>query len=494
MKLLSGLTLGLLGLTCAQQFGESSQVSAATTTTDSSFLDDVNAVLAQIESGEVTVGESQGPAGIARMRGAAVPDPILQQFAGRKLPPGIQLSDFAGGPNGFRTQAFLKALQAALRKQAEQQRLRQQQLAAQRQREALAAKAAKEAAEEAARLKAEQEAKRLAAEQAAREAEQAAAEEAAREAAKQAAAEEAARQAAQAAAQAEAKRVAAAKEQARQEALREAARQRAREQAAAKAAEQAAREAAQAAEIDAAMEAAGASILSDSIASIMTDEEFFGSSSGRPNQGNSDGSVASANAGRPNATNSNSAGVRDFMGNTVDNGGNVLSEQDQRFNSCRVCDKMTASECASQSLTQCGPTQDNLTDNRVCMLTLDSRLNKDGTTTTLYTSQCAIPSTCEAAVKQNFGPTTSDRRFDQCKKSSALNRRWNTSSCSFCQKLSHENGSGNTDIFETSTEVFAGITEAQLLADPAAQGTWSTSNPMGQLHNDATYKYEVISG
>jgi len=490
MKLLSGLTLGLLGLTCAQQFGESAQVS--TTPGNAAFLDDVNSVLAQIESGEVTVGESQAPAGIARMRGAAVPDPILQQFAGRKLPPGIQLSDFAGGPNGFRTQAFLKALQAALRKQAEQQRLRQQQLAAQRQREALAAKAAREAAEEAARLKADQEAKRLAAEQAAREAEQAAAQEAAREAEKQAAAEEAARKAAQAAAQAEAKRVAAAKEQARQEALREAARARAREQAAAKAAEQAAREAAQAAEIDAAMEAAGASILSDSIASFMTDEEFFGSSSG-PNQGNSDGSVASANAGRPNANNSNSAGVRDFMGNTVNGAGTVLSTEDQRFNSCRVCDKMTASQCASQSLTQCGPTQDNLTDNRVCMLTLDSRLNKDGTTTTLYTSQCAIPSTCEAAVKQNFGPNN-DPKYSQCKKSTTLNRRWNISSCSFCQKLSHENGSGNTDIFETSSEVFAGITEAQLLADPAAQGTWSTSNPMGQLHNDATYKYEVISG
>lgn len=492
MKLLSGLTIGLLGLTCAQQFGESSQVSTATAT-DASFLDDVNAVLAQIESGEVTVGASQGPAGIARMRGASVPDPILQQFAGRKLPPGIQLSDFAGGPNGFRTQAFLKALQAALRKQAEQQRLRQQQLAAQRQREALAAKAAKEAAEEAARLKAEQEAKRLAAEQAAREAEQAAAEEAAREAEKQAAAEEAARQAAQAAAEAEAKRVAAAREQARQEALREAARERAREQAAAKAAEQAAREAAQAAEIDAAMEAAGASILSDSIASIMTDEEFFGSNSGRPNQGNSDGSVASVNSGRPNANNSNSAGLRDFMGNTVNGAGTILSTADQRFNSCRVCDKMTASECASQSLTPCGPTQDNLTDNRVCMLTIDSRLNRDGTTTNLYTSQCAIPSTCEAAVKQNFGPNN-DAKFSQCKKSTTLNRRWTTSKCSFCQKLSHENGSGNTDIFETSSEVFAGITEAALLADPAAQGTWSTSNPMGQLHNDATYKYEVISG
>lgn len=265
MKLFTGLTLGLLGLTCAQQFGESTQSATAT-----DFLADVDSVLAQIESGEVSVGQQGASAGLARMRGAgAVPDPILQQFAGRKLPPGIQLSDFAGGPNGFRTQAFLKALQAALRNQAEQQRLRQQQLAAQRQREALAAKAAKEAAEEAARLKAEQEATRKAAEEASQ-----------REAEEKAAADEAAKQAAEKAAEAEAKRIAAQQEQARQEALREAARNRARQQAAVAAAAQAARETAEAAEIDAAMNAQGASILSDTIASIMTDEEFFGANSG----------------------------------------------------------------------------------------------------------------------------------------------------------------------------------------------------------------------
>ena len=281
MKLLSGLTLGLLGLTCAQQFGESTQVS---TTTD--FLADVDLVLSQIESGEVEVGAQAG-GNIARMRSGGVPDPILQQFAGRKLPPGIQLSDFAGGPNGFKTQAFLKALQAALRKQAEAQRLRQQQLAAQRQREALAAKAAREAAEREARLKAEQEAAQQAAEEAAqREAAEKAAAEKAAAAAEKARAEEAARKAAQAAAQAEARRIAAEKEAQRQAALREAARERARQQAEAAKAAQVAREQAQAAEIDAAMDAQSASSISDSIASFMTDDEFFGSSSGRPNQGN----------------------------------------------------------------------------------------------------------------------------------------------------------------------------------------------------------------
>jgi len=467
MKLFTGLTLGLLGLTCAQQFGESTQ-----SLTANDFLADVDSVLAQIESGEVRVGQGAPAGANARMRGAgAVPDPILQQFAGRKLPPGIQLSDFAGGPNGFRTQAFLKALQAALRKQAEQQRLRQQQLAAQRQREALAAKAAKEAAEEAARLKAEQEAKRKAAEEAAQ-----------REAEEKEAAEAAARQAAQKAAEAEAKRIAAQQEQARQEALREAARERARQQAAAAAAAQAAREAAEAAEIDAAMNAQGASILSDTIASIMTDEEFFGANSGF-NQGNSDGSVASASAGRPNVNNNSNVAVRDFIGTNTNTGA------DETFNSCRICDRMTASECAQQALTVCYPVQDNETDNRVCMLQYEQRMQRDGSIQTLYTSRCAIPSTCEAAVKQNFA--ANDYRNNQCKKSTTLSRRYEQSNCSFCQKLSHETGLGNTDIFQTAAEPFEGITEAALTADPQARGTWSVAQPLGQLFADGTYTYTV---
>jgi len=502
MKLLSGLTLSLLGLTCGQ-FVES--------TGASDFLTDVNSVLAQIESGEVTVGAGGG--NMARMRGAGgVPDPILAQFAGRKLPPGIQLSDFAGGPNGFRTQAFLKALQAALRKQAEQQRLRQQQLLAQRQREAAAKAAAEKAAREAAAAKAEEEAKQKAAEEAAQReaaalkkaqeeaakakqeaeakakaaAEQAAAEKAAKEAeqAKQAAAEAARKRAA-----AEAAKQAAEREQARQEALRQQAAIRAKEQAAREAAEQAAREQAEAAAIDAAMQESASSI-TDSFASFMTDEEFFGNQA-RPNtQGNSDGLVASSNgsAGRPNVSSTASAGLRDFMGLDTGTGANT-----QRFNTCRVCDNMTASECANQPRVACYPTQDMETDDRVCMLTYHQRLSKSGSVETLYTSQCVIQSTCEAAVRQNFvfGTSSSNSKFNQCKKQSSLNSRQNTSECSFCQKLGHETGLGNTDIFDSATHPFETITEAQLTSDPGALGLWTAGTPLGQLFADNTFKYEV---
>merc|ERR1712176_1088021 len=311
-------------------------------------------------------------------------------------------------------------------------------MGAQRQREAAAKAAAEKAAREAAAAKAEEEAKQKAAEEAAqREAaalkkaqEEAAkakqeAEAKAKAAAEQAAAEKAAKEAEQAKQAAEAAKQAAEREQARQEALRQQAAIRAKEQAAREAAEQAAREQAEAAAIDAAMQESASSI-TDSFASFMTDEEFFGNQA-RPNtQGNSDGLVASSNgsAGRPNVSSTASAGLRDFMGLDTGTGANT-----QRFNTCRVCDNMTASECANQPRAACYPTQDMETDDRVCMLTYHQRLSKSGSVETLYTSQCVIQSTCEAAVRQNFvfGTSSSNSKFNQCKKQSSLNSRQNTS-------------------------------------------------------------------
>merc|ERR1711935_548519 len=57
----------------------------------------------------------------------------------------------------------------------------------------------------------------------------------------------------------------------------------------------------------------------------------------------------------------------------------------------------------------------------------EQRLQRNGSIKTLYTSRCAIPSTCEAAVKQNFA--TSDSRHNQCKRSSTLSRRYEQSNC-----------------------------------------------------------------
>ena len=106
-----------------------------------------------------------------------------------------------------------------------------------------------------------------------------------------------------------------------------------------------------------------------------------------------------------------------------------------------------------------------------------------------YTPQCVIQSTCEAAVRQNFvfGTDSANAKFNQCKKQTSLTIRENTSECSFCQKLGHETGLGNTDIFDAEGQPFEGITEAELTQDPAAKGLWTAGQPLGQLFADNTY-------
>ena len=193
--------------------------------------------------------------------------------------------------------------------------------------------------------------------------------------------------------------------------------------------------------------------------------------------------MASLQAGRPNQSNANQAG-RDVVINAAG------------FNSCRICDRMTATECFQQSLTVCAPAPEwtgvDQDSTRVCMLQYEQRRNSNGSLTTLYTSRCVPRSTCSAAVKQNFA--AGDERFNQCKKSSTLAgtaRYGSQSNCSFCQKLSHSSGNANTDIFDTSTQIFAGVTPDQLAADPAARGTYSVANPLGQLFADGLYTLTV---
>lgn len=171
MKLWTGLTITLLGLVGAQVDYESF---------DTSFLSEVNDVLSQVESGEISLA---APSGIQARARSGVPDPILAQFAGRQLPPGIKLQDFVG-PNGFQTQQFLRALQAALRKQAEENRKRQQALRQKQAREKAEKDARDKAAREAAKAKAEAAAaaKKAAEEAEARKAAEAAAAKAAAEA------------------------------------------------------------------------------------------------------------------------------------------------------------------------------------------------------------------------------------------------------------------------------------------------------------------------
>jgi len=459
MKLLSSITLALIGLSYGQ-------VDYSDYSTDYSYeLDQLDSVLADLEANptvepfEPVIGARARGGGSGRGTPGATPainlPPALQAFTlpssaagSRKLPPGIDLADFIG-PNGFQTQRFLKALQAALRRQAEEQRRRQQAA-----REAAAAEAARQAAAE-----------KAAAEQAAAEA-----------AAKKAAEEEAARKAAaiEAAnlAAAEAARKAA-EEAERLEAARLAAEEAERQLAAAQAAEAARLAAEQAAEAErqrlAAEQAAEAERqrLAEEQAmmeAMQAESMMFGGFDSNA-FGNMDGMVASS-SGRPSggrpSSGAASAGTRDFIGTNANDVGDPTTQE--VFNSCRVCTKMTAAECAQQPLVTCYEdkskegvflfNEPNMTqDDRVCMLQTEQRKLTNGQIKTLFTSRCVTPMACESQVRQNFLTTEVEglMKYNRCKQTGMLkkNGNINKSECAFCNKMSHEsevvNGSPQRD-------------------------------------------------
>jgi len=471
MKLLSSITLALIGLSYGQ-------VDYSDYSSDYSYeLDQLDGFLADLEANPTAESPMAGIGARSRSSGPGIRlPPAIQAFTlppsaagARKLPPGIDLADFIG-PNGFQTQRFLKALQVALRRQAEEQRRRQQAA-----REAAAAEAARQAAAEKAaaeRAAAEQ----AAAEQAAAEkaaAEKAAAEKAAAEAAaKKAAEEEAARKAAaiEAAqlAAAEAARKAA-EEAAALEAARLAAEEAERQRAAAKAAAEAAaaRAAAeQAAAAKAAAERAAAQIAAEAERQRLAEEQAMAEAMQAESMmfggfdsnafGNLDGMVASTSGrpsgGRPSSgrpsSGTASAGTRDFIG--VNSGLGTP----ETFNSCRVCTKMTAAECAAQPLVTCyedkskegvfGFNEPNMEqDDRVCMLQTEQRKLTNGQIKTLFTSRCVTPMACESQLRQNFHSTDDSglMKYNRCKQTGMLRRNGNInkSECAFCNKMSHEN-------------------------------------------------------
>ena len=130
--------------------------------------------------------------------------------------------------------------------------------------------------------------------------------------------------------------------------------------------------------------------------------------------GNMDGMVASS-AGRPSSgrpssgrpsSGAASAGTRDVLGPNYSNDP-VTAE---KFNSCRVCTKMTAAECASQPLVTCyedkskegtflfdHPSMEQ--DDRVCMLQTEQRKLTNGQIKTLFTSRCVTPMACESQLR-----------------------------------------------------------------------------------------------
>ena len=79
----------------------------------------------------------------------------------------------------------------------------------------------------------------------------------------------------------------------------------------------------------------------------------------------------------------------------------LLAVVSSNATSCRLCDRMTAAQCASQPLTTCSEKHSLTEDDRVCMLTYEQRMAPNGPTT-LYTSRCVHENVCESSIRLGF--------------------------------------------------------------------------------------------
>ena len=64
--------------------------------------------------------------------------------------------------------------------------------------------------------------------------------------------------------------------------------------------------------------------------------------------------------------------------------------------SCRLCNRMTPAQCASQPLSTC-PNQDNEDD--ACLLEYEQRLERNGESTLFFSSRCVTQNVCQSAVR-----------------------------------------------------------------------------------------------
>ena len=65
-------------------------------------------------------------------------------------------------------------------------------------------------------------------------------------------------------------------------------------------------------------------------------------------------------------------------------------------NSCRLCNRMTPDQCASQPLSTC-PNQDN--GDGACLLEYEHRLERYGVATLFFSSRCVTQNVCQSAVR-----------------------------------------------------------------------------------------------
>jgi len=99
------------------------------------------------------------------------------------------------------------------------------------------------------------------------------------------------------------------------------------------------------------------------------------------------------------------------------------------FNFCRVCNGVSAAECAIANTETCNYAQS------VCQITV--RIKYSGAEP-LYFSECQEKHSCERQERQNF--ISSNKIFNQCRSTRMAPRFANGNKCSFCTKMGGSGG------------------------------------------------------
>ena len=165
------------------------------------------------------------------------------------------------------------------------------------------------------------------------------------------------------------------------------------------------------------------------------------------------------------------------------------------YNSCRICNGQTASDCFSTGqMVSCGASNNDPSDTRVCQYTIRQRYGKQP----LFYTQCVERSSCMAQARQNFvRRSDGDHPLNRCKGSRLMaSRRFRpTSQCAFCMRMTKVSSVDDNRIFSTSAaNLFTDSVDGSdtVVLTTALESPWnyfasSNGSPYGQLFDLTQY-------
>lgn len=182
---------------------------------------------------------------------------------------------------------------------------------------------------------------------------------------------------------------------------------------------------------------------------------------------------------RPSAPAASEAAVKTFTGAST-----------TKYNRCRVCNNMTAAQCAAASFVTCND-ENTESSTQVCQMTYRSYFTTSGVQTR-YWSRCVEEAACADGVRQNFVASMSMgisgyHPKNRCHPANKINRRFRNSQCSLCTKMVAESATTN-EFFVSDTQFTAASTLETVLNDPITYMKWDAAEEgRGQLYAQGTY-------